>query len=93
MYGGIYIHEIGARSSHLSEVFSHCDPSNSINGAELEFKFFVVVIVHYREYSGPTIIFDAEYKYLRPSRMWPVNLKPSDTKKCKRNIGSHVSWP
>ena len=78
MYGGIYM--IDTLSSNVFETFSHCDPGNIMNGKRLDFSNVVIIIIHYIEYSGSSIIFDAQIENVLISPTWPVNLKLSDTK-------------
>ena len=63
MYGGMYI--VYKLSPDASEVLSHCDPSSIIYGETFYFDIdMVIIIIHYMEYSGPTIIFEEEIVYI-----------------------------
>ena len=63
MYGGMYM--VDTLSPDVTEVLSHCDPVSLLYGKELFFKnSIVMIIINYMEYSGPTIIFEAEIKYI-----------------------------
>ena len=62
MYGGMYI--VDAQSPNVTEVLSHCDPVSLLYGKELFLKnSIVMIIINYMEYSGLTIVFEAEIKY------------------------------
>ena len=79
MYGGVYV--IETLSSDVSEIFTHCNQSSTMNGEELDFNINIVkIVIHYIEYSGPTITIDVEIKDVHTRPRWPVNLKHSDTK-------------
>ena len=70
MYGGIYI-ELDLWGTLLPEVLSHCDPSSTVYREGFFYSSqIVIIIIHYMEYSGPTIIFEAEinecFTFIRP---------------------------
>ena len=90
MYGGIYIlKNITDRSkyvpdtpfsSNVSEALSLCTPSNGIDNHVIVPGFhFAILIIHYKEYSMPTITFEAEIEHLIPPAP-PLNLSATSNK-------------
>ena len=67
IYGGIYIMEgmlCAMFSSNVLETLSLCSQSNRIKNEEIILGYyFAIVIIHYKEYSGSTIIFEAAVQH------------------------------
>ena len=80
MYGGIYIELFSTQSP---EILSHCDPTSTVYREGFFFnrqRIIIIIIIHYMEYSGPTIIFEAEIKDIYGDLMLPLDKKFDDNK-------------
>ena len=89
MYGGMYM--VDTLSPDVTEVLSHCDPVSLLYGKELFLKnSTVMIIINYMEYSGPTIIFEAEIKYIFSiGPLMPVNRNIRDSKSVNITVHEH----